>query len=62
MDERELAGWIEKIKSRITSQKRQIKRCKGTEAAITAEQFLAHLEAKLRYLEADLAKFKSERR
>ena len=52
---RELLGRIEKVKSRIASQKRQIKRWKGNPAATTAEQFLAHLEAKRRYLEADLA-------
>jgi hypothetical protein len=54
-NERELLGRIEKVKSRIASQKRQIKRWKGNPATATAEQFLVHLEAKHRYLEADLA-------
>ena len=56
--ERELLGRIDKVKSRIASQKRQIKRWKGNPDAATAEQFLTHLEAKLRYLEYDLAKLR----
>jgi hypothetical protein len=57
-DERELLGRIEKVKSRIASQKRQIKRWKGNPSAATAEQFLGHLEAKLRCLEIDLARLR----
>jgi len=53
--EQELLGGIETVKSRIASHKRQIKRWQGIPAAATAEQFLSHLEAKLRQLESDLA-------
>ena len=60
-NERELLGRIEKVKSRIASQKRQIKRWKGSPAIATAEEFLVHLEAKLRYLEADLATLRAPR-
>ena len=58
MNERELRGRIEKVKSRVATQKRQIKRWKGDPATASAEQFLIHLEAKLRYLEAGLAKLR----
>jgi len=47
MDERELQGLIVKVKARIASQKRQIKRYKGSPAVAAAEQFLKNLEAKL---------------
>jgi len=61
MDERALLGAIEKVKSRLASQKREIKRWKGDEAAAAGEQFLAHLEAKLQYLEADLEGLRAAR-
>ena len=54
-DELELLGRIEKVKSRIASQKRQIKRWKRNPAAAAAEQYLVQLEEKLRNLEAVLA-------
>ena len=57
-NEREILGRIEKVKSRIASQRREIMRWKGSPATATAEQFLVHLEAKLRYLETDLAELR----
>ena len=62
MNEREIEGAIRKVKSRIASQNRQIKRYRGAPAATAANEFLKNMEAKLKFLELDLEKQRADRK
>jgi hypothetical protein len=63
LSKQSLAGWIERVQSRISDQEYYLSRCKGQPSAVldNAEQFLQHLQAKRRFLEIDLQAMRAGR-
>jgi predicted nucleic acid-binding Zn-ribbon protein len=57
MDKQDLLREIERLQSRIASQKKYLKKFKGECSAVeTAERYLKQMEARLHFLKSDLAK------